>query len=110
MSDPARILIVEDEPDVAGLVAYSPASAGHRVETAGDGIVAARAISRERPDGGARLGLSIVKHLVARMGGEVAAESRPGKGTTIRLRLPTASEAGAGGRPHLTLGPADVPT
>ncbi|HEX7118799.1 MAG TPA: response regulator transcription factor [Longimicrobiales bacterium] len=50
MPDPARILVVEDEPDVAGLVAYSLASAGYRVETAGDGVVAASAISRERPD------------------------------------------------------------
>lgn len=50
MPDPARILVVEDEPDVAGLVAYSLACAGYRVETAGDGAVAASAISRERPD------------------------------------------------------------
>ena len=37
---------------------------------------------------GSGLGLSIVKGLVERMGGEVTAESEPGRGTTIRVRLP----------------------
>lgn len=37
---------------------------------------------------GSGLGLSIVQGLAARMGGEVRAESIPGKGTTIRVRLP----------------------
>lgn len=50
MPSPARILVVEDEPDVAGLVSYALASAGYRVETAYDGAVATTAIARERPD------------------------------------------------------------
>lgn len=37
---------------------------------------------------GTGLGLSIVKGLVDRMSGSVAASSRPGKGTTITVRLP----------------------
>jgi signal transduction histidine kinase len=44
--------------------------------------------ARSRAEGGTGLGLSIVKHLVESMGGDVAAESELGKGTTIRLRLP----------------------
>jgi two-component system phosphate regulon sensor histidine kinase PhoR len=44
--------------------------------------------ARARAEGGTGLGLAIVKHLVETMGGEVGAESRPGKGTTIRFRLP----------------------
>lgn len=38
--------------------------------------------------GGTGLGLSIVKHLVQAHGGEVQAESLPGRGTTIAFRLP----------------------
>lgn len=37
---------------------------------------------------GTGLGLSIVKGLVDRMGGSVDADSRPGRGTTITVRLP----------------------
>jgi signal transduction histidine kinase len=37
---------------------------------------------------GTGLGLSIVKGLVDRMHGSVAASSRPGKGTSITVRLP----------------------
>jgi len=37
---------------------------------------------------GTGLGLSIVKGLVDRMGGSVSASSRPGRGTTITVRLP----------------------
>jgi signal transduction histidine kinase len=47
--------------------------------------------ARSRADGGTGLGLSIVKHLVESMGGDVAAESELGKGTTIRFRLPASS-------------------
>jgi signal transduction histidine kinase len=40
---------------------------------------------------GAGLGLAIVSQIVAQHGGTVAAESAPGEGTTVRLRLPHAS-------------------
>lgn len=46
--------------------------------------------ARSRDEGGTGLGLSIVKHLVESMGGDVAAESELGKGTSIRFRLPAA--------------------
>jgi len=40
---------------------------------------------------GSGLGLSIARHLVELQGGTIQAESTPGTGTVIRLRLPTAS-------------------
>src|SRR5690606_14082258 len=48
--------------------------------------------ARSRAEGGTGLGLAIVKHLVESMGGEIAAESTLGRGTTMRFRLPVRSE------------------
>ena len=45
--------------------------------------------ARSRAEGGTGLGLSIVKHLTEAMGGDVSAESTLGRGTTIRVRLPS---------------------
>ncbi len=44
--------------------------------------------ARSRDKGGTGLGLSIVKHLVMSFGGSVELESKPGKGTKFRIRLP----------------------
>ena len=44
--------------------------------------------ARARHVGGTGLGLAIVKHLLGAMGGQVAAESELGRGTTIRVTLP----------------------
>lgn len=46
--------------------------------------------SHSKASGGTGLGLSIVKHAVQRQGGKIELESEPGKGTTIRIILPTA--------------------
>ncbi|HET9425312.1 MAG TPA: ATP-binding protein [Gemmatimonadaceae bacterium] len=43
--------------------------------------------SRSRADGGTGLGLAIVRHLVEAHGGRVSAESTPGGGTIIYLRV-----------------------
>lgn len=45
-------------------------------------------VDRARYSAGTGLGLSIVRHLVELQGGTVTAESRPGEGTVIRVRLP----------------------
>ncbi len=43
---------------------------------------------KSRDSGGSGLGLTIAKNLVNAHGGEIQAESPPGRGTTIRLTLP----------------------
>jgi two-component system phosphate regulon sensor histidine kinase PhoR len=48
--------------------------------------------ARSRELGGTGLGLSIVKHLAHAMGGEVAAESQVGGGSTFTVRLPRERE------------------
>jgi len=47
--------------------------------------------SRSRTSGGAGLGLAIVRQLIEAHGGEVWAESEPGRGARFTLRLPAAS-------------------
>jgi signal transduction histidine kinase len=44
--------------------------------------------ARSRATGGSGLGLSIVKHVAANHGGDVAVWSEPGRGSTFTLRLP----------------------
>ncbi|HTY07320.1 MAG TPA: response regulator [Gemmatimonadales bacterium] len=46
----ARVLVVDDEPDITALVAYHLAKAGYRVSTAASGIEALNAVREERPD------------------------------------------------------------
>jgi two-component system phosphate regulon sensor histidine kinase PhoR len=43
---------------------------------------------RAREEGGTGLGLAIVKHVAQSHGGQVEVESRAGKGTTFRVKLP----------------------
>jgi two-component system phosphate regulon response regulator PhoB len=45
-----RVLVVDDEPDITGLVAYHLAKAGYRVSTAATGTEALRSARQERPD------------------------------------------------------------
>jgi len=45
-----RVLVVDDEPDITGLVAYHLARAGYRVSTAATGAEALAAVRSARPD------------------------------------------------------------
>jgi two-component system phosphate regulon response regulator PhoB len=45
-----RVLVVEDEPDIAALIAYQLTREGFRVETAGTGTEALESVHREIPD------------------------------------------------------------
>tara|TARA_B100001123_G_C15320446_1_gene1027706 strand:+ start:2262 stop:3002 length:741 start_codon:yes stop_codon:yes gene_type:complete len=49
-STPQKILVVEDEPDIAALVAYQLTRNGFRVETALDGLEALKIVERGIPD------------------------------------------------------------
>jgi two-component system, OmpR family, phosphate regulon response regulator PhoB len=49
-SAPSRVLVVEDERDIAALVAYHLTKEGYRVRTAEGGVEALEAASAERPD------------------------------------------------------------
>lgn len=46
----AKILVVDDEPEIAELERYHLVQAGHRVSTAGNGWEALDEVRRERPD------------------------------------------------------------
>ena len=45
-----RVLVVDDEPDITGLVSYHLVRAGYRVSTAGNGAEALGAATNELPD------------------------------------------------------------
>ena len=52
--------------------------------------------ARSREEGGTGLGLAIVRHLVSSMGGDVAAESTWGSGTTVTFTVPVHGAAKTG--------------
>jgi len=84
--DKVEILVIDDGPGIPQEALPRVFERFYRVDTA-----------RSREQGGTGLGLSIVKHIIQAHGGDVAAESQPGKGTTFRLTLPweTPSPPGA---------------
>ncbi len=45
-----RVLVVEDEPDIAALIVYQLTREGYRVETAGTGREALQAVGKDVPD------------------------------------------------------------
>ena len=72
-----RILVVEDEPDIAGLVAYHLAKAGYRVTTAANGTEALKVANVDRPD------LVVLDLMIpGRSGLEVLAELRRNEATS----------------------------
>jgi light-regulated signal transduction histidine kinase (bacteriophytochrome) len=107
----ARILVVEDDTDIAELIRHYLQKAGHQVDWLASGRVVLahvrhevdqdlprvferfyrvdKARSRgERDPGGTGLGLALVKHLVELHGGRVTAANRPGGGALFTIDLP----------------------
>jgi two-component system phosphate regulon response regulator PhoB len=74
-----RVLVVEDEPDIAALVAYQLTREGFRVETAGSGVEALDAIGREIPD------LLILDRMLPGLSGDQVLERLKAEPATSRL-------------------------
>jgi signal transduction histidine kinase len=108
--DPVRIREVLENL-IANALRYTPAKGSIRIDAApspdGDGVTVTVAdngtgiasadlphvftrFAKSTDSGGSGLGLAIAKRLVEAHGGEIGAESRSGRGTTIRITLPRA--------------------
>jgi len=103
MAQPSRILVVEDEADLAELVAYNLRRVGHDVQLAHDGLRALQAAQRERPD------LVVLDLMLPRMdGGEVARRLRSDPATaSIPILMLTAKATEADELAGLALGADD---
>jgi len=80
------VLVVEDEPDIAALIAYQLTREGFRVETAANGNEALAAVGREVPD------LVVLDRMLPGLSGdEVLQTLRTGPGTrTVPILILTA--------------------
>jgi CheY-like chemotaxis protein len=92
-----RILVVEDEPDIAALIAYQLTREGYRVETAGTGREALQAVGRDIPD------LVVLDRMLPGIGGDeilrsrrtVSRDSSSGRTTISRSRSAPGSSCSA---------------
>ena len=98
MSAP-RIAIVEDEPELAALVADYARGAGYAPAVFHDGTAALARLgerfyrvdaSRSRAHGGAGLGLALCRRLLEAQGGTLAFAHAPSGGLRATLALPLA--------------------
>ena len=82
-----KILIVDDDLDLAGLIAYALRQAGYLTVEAGDGLAALEAFEREEPD------LVILDLQLPKLGGrEVCRRIREGSSTPIMMLTVQGSE------------------
>jgi two-component system phosphate regulon response regulator PhoB len=71
-----RVLVVEDEPDIAALIAYQLTREGFRVETASTGPDGLRAVNREIPD------LVVLDRMLPGLSGDEVLKNLKGEATT----------------------------
>jgi two-component system phosphate regulon response regulator PhoB len=76
-----RVLVVEDEPDIAALIAYQLTREGFRVETAATGTEALGAVSREIPD------LIVLDRMLPGLSGDEVLESLKGEAATKTIPI-----------------------
>lgn len=74
-----RVLVVEDEPDIAALIVYQLTREGFQVETAGDGKDALVAIGREIPD------LVVLDRMLPGLAGDEVLRTLRAEPTTARV-------------------------
>ncbi len=71
-----RVLVVEDEPDIAALIAYQLTREGFRVETAATGPEAMKSVNREIPD------LVVLDRMLPGLSGDDILKSLKGESAT----------------------------
>ena len=82
-------VVHEECPGLVQMIDNGPGIAPDRMATIFDSFRQADGSSTRR-HGGVGLGLSIAREVAMKMNGTLDADSRPGEGTTITLRLPAA--------------------
>ena len=87
-----RIASAADAPVVIDVIDTGIGMTDAQIETIFEGFQQADS-STARRFGGTGLGMSIVKRLVDAMGGQIAIESRIGRGTKVQISLPLESAA-----------------
>ncbi|MFI4897083.1 MAG: response regulator [Phycisphaerales bacterium JB059] len=81
MEKVCRILVVEDEPDLAELIAYNLRTEGHEVEIAADGAAALQAVDANRPH------LILLDLMMPRLTGQQVAERLKQAPATSRIPI-----------------------
>jgi two-component system phosphate regulon response regulator PhoB len=76
-----RVLVVEDEPDIAALIAYQLTREGYRVETAATGTDALSAVNREIPD------LVVLDRMLPGLSGDEVLQSLKGEAATKTIPI-----------------------
>ena len=99
----ARILVVDDEADLAAILANRLRRAGYEVAVAGDGVAALEAIGRERPD------LAVLDVQMPRLDGlETLRRLRAGAATAAMPVIVMTANAGAADRARAVDAGADA--